>query len=254
VWSAKWARMAAVKYWFRNAINATFSLRQVAWPYGNPRGLKASLLLSLILISGPIVAAETSTESPEPELQSTGDAALLETRLQGLSAFSASFVQEIQGARGQLLERSTGRVSLLRPAFRWQVDDPYPQVIVADAALLKIYDPDLEQLTIRPMDEALNDTPISLLSRDAIALSSDFEISLVPEEHGELFIVVPRSSETLYAEIRLSFIDETFAGLAILDHLGQYTEISFTPDADSAVIQSSDFQLEVPPGTDVIGG
>ena len=107
---------------------------------------------------------------------------------------------------------------MLRPAFRWQVDDPYPQIIVADAALLKIYDPDLEQLTIRPMDEALNDTPISLLSRDAIALSGDFEISLVPEEDGELFIVVPRSSETLYAEIRLSFIDETFAGLAILDH------------------------------------
>ena len=183
-----------------------------------------------------------------------GDAALLELRLKDLARYSASFTQEILGARGQLLERSSGHVSVLRPAFRWQVEEPYPQVIVADSALLKIYDPDLEQLTIRPMDEALQDTPISLLSRDAIALSDSFTISRVVEPDGESFIVTPRSTETLYAEIRLRFDATGLTGLGILDHLGQYTQIAFHADPDSAVIQSSDFQLEVPPGTDVIGG
>jgi outer membrane lipoprotein carrier protein len=217
------------------------------------------VLLCLLSFGNMAVsAAAPAAPSFTGELLSTEpadrDAQLLEIRLQELATYSASFTQDIQGARGQLLERSSGRVSVLRPAFRWQVDDPYPQIIVADQALLKIYDPDLEQLTIRPMDEALKDTPISLLSRDAIALNGDFVITRVAEEQGEMFIVVPRSDETLYAEIRLQFSSEHLVGLGILDHLGQYTQISFTPDADSTVIQSSDFQLEVPPGTDVIGG
>jgi outer membrane lipoprotein carrier protein len=247
--------MAVVKYLFRSAIK---SVR---------RSVSGWVLLLLWVMSfSTLVSASaapaaasvyTDTEATEDlkrKLPIDQDAALLEARLQTLAAYSASFIQDIQGARGQLLERSSGHVSVLRPAFRWQVDDPYPQIIVADQALLKIYDPDLEQLTIRPMDEALKDTPISLLSRDAIALSGDFTITRVAEEEGEMFIVVPRSEETLYAEIRLQFSSAHLIGLGILDHLGQYTQISFTPDPDSTVIQSSDFQLEVPPGTDVIGG
>lgn len=199
------------------------------------------------------VSASTG-ELAKPAGKEPSDAQLLEDRLQGVSSYSAAFTQDIQGARGQLLERSSGRVTVLRPAFRWQVDEPYPQVIVADEALLKVYDPDLEQLTIRPIDEALNDTPISLLSRDAIALNGDFSITRIAEEAGETYIVIPRGEETLYAEIRLQFSSGYLIGLGILDHLGQYTQISFTPDPDSTVIQSSDFTLEVPPGTDVIGG
>jgi outer membrane lipoprotein carrier protein len=204
----------------------------------------------LLMVAGSVAAAEIA----ETALSERTDAQRLEDRLQGLKSYSAAFTQDIQGARGQILERSSGRVTVLRPAFRWQVDEPYPQVIVADEALLKVYDPDLEQLTIRPMDEALNDTPISLLSRDAVSLSGDFAITRVAEDAGETYIVIPRDDETLYAEIRLQFSMQDLIGLGILDHLGQYTQIYFTPDPDSTVIQSSDFTLEVPPGTDVIGG
>jgi hypothetical protein len=41
--------------------------------------------------------------------------------------------------------------------------------------------------------------------------------------------------------------------LGILDHLGQYTEIRFQVEA-GRVLQSADFELVVPPETDVIGG
>lgn len=229
--------MVAVKYWFQNAIEI----------------LRSARLGGLLLLLN-VAIGSSAAEVAAPVQAVRSDAQLLEDRLQALSSFSAAFTQDIQGARGQVLERSSGRVSVLRPAFRWQVDEPYPQVIVADEALLKVYDPDLEQLTIRPMDEALKDTPISLLSRDAISLDGDFVITRVPAEMGETYIVVPRGDETLYAEIQLQFSAQHLIGLGILDHLGQYTQISFSPDSDSTVIQSSDFTLEVPPGTDVIGG
>jgi outer membrane lipoprotein carrier protein len=246
--------MAAVKYWYLNATDLIVTV----W-------FAVALLLPVSLLNASEVAVSESVISDSPDSIEAADSVdmagseptdvqLLEDRLQSLASFSATFTQDIQGARGQLLERSSGRVSVLRPAFRWQVDEPYPQVIVADEALLKVYDPDLEQLTIRPMDEALNDTPISLLSRDAISLDGDFVITRVVQEDEETYIVIPRGDETLYAEIRLQFSAQDLVSLGILDHLGQFTQISFTPDPDSTVIQSSDFTLEVPPGTDVIGG
>ena len=45
----------------------------------------------------------------------------------------------------------------------------------------------------------------------------------------------------------------TLTGLDILDHLGQRTEIRFEPE-DGVTMDAATFTLEVPPGTDVIGG
>lgn len=183
------------------------------------------------------------------------DAAALTARLNGLERFAASFIQAIAGNRGQVLEQSTGYVLLDRPNFKWVVDDPYPQVIVTEGDTLKVYDPDLEQLTIRPLAEALTDTPISLLTSAQVNLGEKFRIIRLPiEEEGiDSYVVSPRGEETLFAEIRLTFSPAGLDSLGIVDHLGQYTEIRFQADPDR-VIQSADFALDVPPETDVIGG
>ena len=67
-------------------------------------------------------------------------------------------------------------------------------------------------------------------------------------------MIEPASEETLYKEIRLHFDAAGLTGLDILDHLGQKTQIRFAPDPSVSVIESAEFALEVPPGTDVIGG
>lgn len=186
------------------------------------------------------------------------DADLLAARLAELDDFAATFDQAIAGARGQILEQSTGYVLLARPNFKWVVDAPYPQVIVTEGDRLKVYDPDLEQLTIRPLAEALTDTPISLLTRDEIDLETSFLVVALPSQPDDVpgaqsFIVSPRGADSLFAEIELRFTAAGLKSLGIVDHLGQYTEIRFRADTDR-VIQSSDFQLTVPPETDVIGG
>ncbi len=178
----------------------------------------------------------------------------LSERLDHLSSYAADFSQEIRGAQGQVLERSNGQIFLRRPQFKWVVDQPYPQVIVTEGDELKVYDPDLEQLTIRPLSEALKDTPISVLTQSGVVLGDEFQVVEVSDDFGVTYILTPNSADTLYAEIRLQFAADTLVGLSILDHLGQFTEILFTPAPESTVIQSSEFQLTVPPGTDVIGG
>ena len=229
--------MAVVKYWF-------------------PSGIKLALLLAVFLGSGVFAwAEETGTEAERADAVS--DAELLAARLKSMHRFAGRFTQAIAGGRGQVLEESTGYVLLDRPDFKWVVDDPYPQIIITEGGMLKVYDPDLEQLTIRPLAEALKDTPVSLLTQEDVVLGDDYLVMRMPEEEAgetvDAYIIAPLSADTLFAEIRLTFTELGLSSLGILDHLGQYTEIRFEPDPDR-VIQSSDFELEVPPETDVIGG
>jgi len=209
--------MEAVKYWFHIAIS-----------------------LVLYALSAPAVAMDARVH--------------LQERLEALASFSADFTQEVQGARGEILESSRGYIRLLRPNFKWVVDDPYPQVIVTEGDVLKVYDPDLEQLIIRPLSEVMADTPLSLLTQEEILLGDSFEITRIVREDDVTFVLIPTAEETLYAEIHLHFSSRTLTGISILDHLGQYTNIRFTQDDSAAVIQSDEFRLQVPPGTDVIGG
>ena len=209
--------MEAVKYWFHIAIS-----------------------LSLWVLSAQGAVAD--------------DRALLTERLAALASFAADFTQEVQGARGEILERSTGYIRLLRPNFKWVVNDPYPQIIVSAGDTLKVYDPDLEQLIIRPLGEVLADTPLSLLTQEEVVLGDTFKVSRAVKSGEVTFTLIPLAEDALFAEIHLHFSSQSLTGISLFDHLGQYTNIHFTQDDNAAVIQSDEFRLQVPPGTDVIGG
>ncbi len=172
----------------------------------------------------------------------------LNARLAAMDYLAADFTQQIQGPRGELIERSSGIVRLLRPQFRWEVVEPYPQVIVTEDGQLKIYDPDLEQVMVRPLDEALVDTPLAVLTQEAVELGEDYEIEqLTPDS----FRLHPLNTDALFDEILLEFGPDGLETMVIRDHLGQSTDIRFENFAARSMIQSSDFTLDVPPGTDV---
>ncbi|MCB1683698.1 MAG: outer-membrane lipoprotein carrier protein LolA [Pseudomonadales bacterium] len=216
---------------------------------GDPAVRSASLVLMLGIASLQAAPADPLLDA-DPV---SADRQQLAQRLQVLDRYSATFTQAIAGNQGQILEQSTGYVRLLRPLFKWVVDDPYPQTILTEGDVLKVYDPDLEQLTVRPLAEALKDTPVSVLTRSEVVLGEDFLVFRMPVEEGELYVVAPRGEDSLYAEIRLTFSATSLTGLGILDHFGQYTEIRFVPD-DNPQLSSADFHLDIPPDTDVIGG
>ncbi len=178
----------------------------------------------------------------------------LAKRLQDVKTYSADFTQKVFGVRGEVLEQSHGHVWLDRPRFKWVVDEPYPQVLVTEDDKLKLYDPDLEQVTVRPLSKALKDTPVSLLTRDAVELRKHFDVMHVADDKGDSFVIDPTDENTMYREIVLHFDARSLIGLDILDHLGQRTEIRFKPDSKPAPMDADTFKLTVPAGTDVIGG
>ncbi len=173
----------------------------------------------------------------------------LGVRLGGLGHMAAEFTQRIAGAHGELIEESRGYVRLLAPNLRWEVTQPHALVLVAAGDELRLYDPDLEQVTVRPLSEVLDDTPLALLTRGATVPGEEYDVLALDADR---FSVKPRSEDALFAEIVLQFGAPGLIGMLIVDHLGQTTDIRFHRFQDASVIQSADFELNVPPGTDVL--
>lgn len=214
--------------------------------------------LALLPVSGH---AEPVPEPDAPQVSLPGDGDLarqaLIDRLLGLGVFQAHFAQFVEGARGEIVEESTGELVLDRPRLRWEVDAPYPQVIVADQDRLKIYDPDLAQVLIKPMDEALQDTPIALLTDEQLSLSEHYAVVHLPAgdaDEEEVFLVTPLGADSLFQEVRLHFQGRALAQMLIFDQLGQYTTLKFRQIQRTGVLDSAVFSLDLPEDVDVIEG
>ena len=94
----------------------------------------------------------------------------------GLKGLDGQFTQQVYDADGRLKETSSGRVALSAPRlFRWEYVKPYPQLIVADGAKVWVYDPDLEQVTVRPQGAEEQDSPLAALI-DPSKLDRDFVV------------------------------------------------------------------------------
>lgn len=181
----------------------------------------------------------------------------LHQRLQALARYRANFTQIVEGGRGQVIERSSGRVVLARPNFHWSVAAPYPQHIVSSKAQLQVYDPDLAQVIVKPLSNALQDTPVALLTSEEVALTGNFDVVMLAAngpESQDVFVLTPRQTDSLYSEIRLHFQGKELQQLGILDHLGQFTQIRFSEVEHPAVVDSAEFVLDLPPDIDVIEG
>ena len=185
------------------------------------------------------------------------DAPQLAALLDGMAALSAEFEQTVTNRFGDVLQVATGRMHLKRPMrLRWELDEPYPQLVVTNGETLWVYDPDLEQVTVQPLAEALRGSPAVFLTGTVTDLRRDFSVvaTEAPEAGGSRFELTPVDPNAVYGELALTFAaDGGLAGFDIADHLQQLTRVAFTARDASAVLESTLFEFTVPTGVDVIG-
>lgn len=174
--------------------------------------------------------------------------------LEPMARFGAEFEQIVVGANGRTLQSARGTVHLERPGrLRWEVVAPYPQLIVSDGTDLIVFDPDLEQATVRPLAEAPRDTPGRLLTGELDELDRLFDVADDSEEdeaHG--FVLRPRGEDSLFDHIRLEFAGPLLAGIDIVDHLDQLTRVRFRNQSLSPTLEPGLFELVIPDGVDVL--
>ncbi len=171
--------------------------------------------------------------------------------LQGLQA---QFHQVLTDRSGRAIDEASGVLAIKRPnRFRWDYREPYEQVIVADGSRVWLYDSDLEQVTVRKLDDTLSATPAMLLSGEG-NLEDNFTVTeTVTDGPIQWVQMEPKRNDTDFKSVRLGFEGTTLRHMHLADKLGQTTRLEFTNVERNPVLDPSRFTFKVPPGADVIG-
>lgn len=198
------------------------------------------LLLPLLLISATAYAGEGVERLREFTEQ--------------LKTMQADFTQTVFDDQMRQLEISRGRFALKKPGrFRWDYIAPFEQHIVADGEKLWVYDPELEQVTVKPIGEALGTAPIALLTGEA-DLDKQFKaIELGKMEGRHLVQLELQVKDTDYGLMLLALGDDGLETMELKDKLGQVTRIEFSKVRLNKPIPDERFEFKVPEGVDVIG-
>ncbi|HSP58237.1 MAG TPA: outer membrane lipoprotein chaperone LolA [Halomonas sp.] len=203
-------------------------------------------------VNKPLAVLAITFAMPLTAFASEG-AERLTQMLEPLKTYEAEFEQQILDGSGQRLQEASGRMWLSRPGrFRWEVDAPYQQLVVSDGEEVIVYDPDLEQATVRELDHRVTHTPALLLSGSADELTESYDVSRSQRGDAETFTLMPRDPDTLFEELEMTFHGERLGMLQMTDSTGQQTAIEFDEIEQNADISDSRFQFDIPEGTDVI--
>ena len=175
--------------------------------------------------------------------------------LKNMRSMQATFTQTILNNKGKAIQKSSGRMYLQRPSqFRWDVLHPMRQLIVTNGKRLWIYDPDLEQVTIRNLVKAAGETPAMLLSDESLSLGKEFTVTTraYAESSWEWFILIPKDKSSVIAALKLAFDHQIIRQMQLQDHLGHTTVIDFDAVKVNNTLSASLFNFKPPAGVDVI--
>jgi outer membrane lipoprotein carrier protein len=234
----------------KNTPSQTFSGRLAA-------RLSAVLLPALLLPAVLLLVAQGAAAQDMPGDGAAEDPGrapeLLRAFLAETVTLEARFSQVLLEADSEHSQVSEGRFYLHRPQrFRWDYTTPVPQLVVADGEHLWLYDPDLEQATVRRLDDGLSSTPAMLLSGNG-SLEETFRIGAAYVEDGFDWVeLAPRSGDADFAAMRVGFVDGLLASMELIDALGQTTIIRFEEVEVNLPLEASLFEFVPPPGADVI--
>lgn len=169
-------------------------------------------------------------------------------------SLSGEYKQTLTDKEGMVLQSTVGVFQLKKPGlFLWHTQPPFEQKVIGNQTSLWIYDPDLEQVTIKPQNEATN-SPAKILSGDLSYLKSNYEVKKDSSDKStsSFSLRALDASKSEFVAIVFSFNNKLINSLAIEDKLGQVTRLSFSDLKANRKIDDSIFTFFPPEGTDII--
>lgn len=202
-------------------------------------------LMMLCLAAAPALAQSGGAE---------GASELLSKRLSDYQSYQADFEQTVQSPDGERLQKTTGELSARRGGdFFWHTDPPMEQKIVTAGEQVRVYDPDLRQVTIYPLKDRIASTPALLLSGEVGNLAETFRVRHETEGDGERFILEPKAQDALFLELSMRF-DEAgvLREMQLHDSLDQLSKLQFRNVVLNETVPDGRFELDAPDDVDVI--
>jgi outer membrane lipoprotein carrier protein len=206
------------------------------------RALLASC--ALVVFGAPVYGAAPDT--------------VLDRYLAGLTTWSAAFTQVTLDVSEKEIGADSGRLMIVRPGkFRLEssLDDSgvARQVMVADGRNLWRHDLDLDQATVRPLDESLSQSPAMLLA-GGTSLRASFDVSANGRRDGlEWVTVKPKQAQSDFREAQFGFRNRELARIVTLDKMSQRTTLNFTDVQRNVPFNPKLTEFVLPEGVDLIG-
>lgn len=169
-----------------------------------------------------------------------------------VSSGRARFEQTVTAPDGANRKASSGRFEFARPGrFRFDVDKPYPQTIVSDGQRVWMHDPDLNQVSVRRVDDTLGATPAALLA--GASIERDFALRDEPPRDGLAWVrATPKAADGAFQWMAIGFREAMPERIEILDRFGQQTVLRLLDFEPQAPIAPDRFAFTPPPGADVV--
>lgn len=189
-----------------------------------------------------------------PLLAQADPVARLKAFYQSTPAMKAQFKQTVLDRKGQTVQEVTGTMQLLRPGkFRWDYQKPYVQLIVGDGSKIWLYDPELSQVTVRPLDRMLGSSPAALLAGSQ-EVEKAFELKNAGrQDELEWVEATPKEKDGSFDHVLLGFKGDQLAEMELHDSFGQTTVIEFARIERNPKLDSRAFEFKPPAGVDVVG-
>lgn len=172
-----------------------------------------------------------------------------------VKAPSKAAASATQGMASRLGGTSSGTFTFARPGkFIWSYDKPYAQVLQADGDKLYVYDKDLNQVTIRPLGNALGASPAAILFG-----SNDLDKNFTSRDAGvkdgiDWLELTPKAQDTQFQQVGIGFKNGNLEAMELHDVFGNVTLLTFSNIEKNPPLKADQFKFIVPKGADVING
>jgi outer membrane lipoprotein carrier protein len=115
------------------------------------------------------------------------------------------------------------------------------------------YDVDLEQVTVKAQNEALEDTPATLLSGKALPEDS-YNIRNLTSNDGLTWVeLTPKLSGSNFQSVMLAFNEDKLQQMIMRDSFDQSTRLMFSQVKINPIFGKDTFEFSAPEGVDVVG-
>ena len=205
--------------------------------------MKRLLAALLIGVTGVVPAQEADTGRE-----------LVDAFVNDVETLSSRFQQTLLDADGSVLDQSSGTLEIRRPGqFRWAIEEPYEQWLIADGLNVWSYDVDLAQVVVKPQTEALASTPALLLGGSA-EVFNEFSYDGSFEEAGLTWVrMTPVDTESGFRQVELAFAGRSLSRMLFKDNLEQTTIVSLSDVSVNGEIDPERFVFSIPDDVDVVG-
>jgi outer membrane lipoprotein carrier protein len=164
----------------------------------------------------------------------------------------ALFTQTVTSPDGQRRRSSSGEFAFARPdRFRFVYRKPFEQTLVSDGQKVWMHDPDLNQVSSRPLGQALASTPAALLAGGA--LEPAFSLRAEPSAEGLDWVrATPQARDGAFEWMRVGFRGNELAVIEVQDGFGQRSRLVFSRFEANVALPAERFRFAVPPGAELV--